>query len=117
MGPIIDYIEAINRKEAPQWDEKLGLHSEAILQEMHGLVASPDETLEMDMFIELLRNTLQRLLNVEVPANLILKVVGPLVPMNMEPTPGNALHILRSSLSAKHGWPCHGCSAQQVASC
>ena len=100
-GPIIDYIEAIHREEAPQWNEKLGLHKEAILQEMKGLVASPDEALEMDMFIEILRNTIKIKLNVDVPAKLILKVVGPVVPLSMDPTPSNAMHILRSSLSAK----------------
>ena len=77
------------------------MHKEAMLQEMTGIVPSPDEALEMDMFIELLRNTIKMKLKVDVPAEFIMKVVGPVVPLSMDPTPSNAMHILRSSLSAK----------------
>ena len=41
------------------------------------------------------------LLKVDVPARLSQKVVGPIVPLSLDATAGNALHLLRSSLGAK----------------
>ena len=41
------------------------------------------------------------LLKVQVPAKMIWKVVGPIVPLSLHATPSNALHLLRSSVSAK----------------
>ena len=55
----------------------------------------------MDPWVEFVQSTLARLLKVHVPTRLITQVVAPIVPVTLEPTPANAMHLLRSSLCAK----------------
>ena len=75
-GPIIEYIEAICRDEAPEWTKNLGLNHATILSEMLGIVGAPGETLEMDMFLDFIQKTLYRLLKVHVPAKWLCKWWG-----------------------------------------
>ena len=69
---------------------------------MAGIVMSADETMVMDMWIELTKATICKLLKVDVPKRLILQVMSPMLPVvfQIAPTPANALHLLRS------GWCC-----------
>ena len=103
--PVIEYLEALSENAAPKWTKSLGLNQAAILSEMHGLVAQAEETLEMDLWIEFIQKTLQRLLKVHVPTRLILQVVSHIFPLSMQPTPANALHLLRSSLCERFVGP------------
>ena len=73
----------------------------AIVAEMAGVVLSASETLDMDMFVMFIRDTLFRLLQVHVPTRLIWQVVSPVVPFQAEPTRATAMHILRSSLCSQ----------------
>ena len=89
--PIIEHIEALSRDAAPHWKESLGLNQAAILSEMHGVVSSADETLDMDQWIEFIQKNLMRLLSVQGPTRLIMQVMSPIVPLSMQSTRANAL--------------------------
>ena len=99
--PVIEYMEALSTGETPQWTESLGLNHAALLSEMQGIVSSADESLDMDQWVEFIQKTLWRLLKVHVPIRLIMQVVSPIVPLSMQSTPANALHLLRSALCVK----------------
>ena len=53
------------------------------------------------MFIYFSQKTLYKILEMHMPTKLVKAVVGVLVPLTLEKTPSNALHLLRSSLCAK----------------
>ena len=98
---VLDYIESIMRDSAPEWTESLGKNHSGILSEMQGVLPGADDTLPIADWVELVRNTLSRLVSIDVPARLILKVVSPIVPLSLACTPANAMHILRSSCCSK----------------
>ena len=99
--PLLKYIEDLGNEAQPEWSKSLEVNHSAIVAEMDGIVPSPAKTMDMDSWIEYLQSTLQRILHVHVPTRLVGRVVAPIVPLNMEPTPSNALLILRSSLCQK----------------
>ena len=68
---------------------------------MEGIVTSPNETMDMDDWVEHMQQEIMRLLEVQVPSRLILQVVAPIVPLSFPPTAATALHLLRSSLCSK----------------
>ena len=77
------------------------MNMKAIQLDMVGVVAEPEESLVMDEWIEFLKETLLRLAGVEVPTRMVLEVVSPVVPLSLDTTRANALHLLRSSLCCK----------------
>jgi len=98
--PLIEYMDSCTSEPAPVWTKNLALNHTALLAEMAGTVMGADEPLEMDKWIEFIKDTLCRLLKVDVPSRFILQVMSPVVPFHVAPTPANALHLLRS------GWCC-----------
>ena len=68
---------------------------------MEGIVTSPNETMDMDAWVEYIQQEIIKLLEVQMPSRLILQVVAPIVPLSFPPTAANALHLLRSSLCSK----------------
>ena len=98
--PLIEYMDSCTSEPAPVWTKNLALNHTALLAEMAGIVMSADEPLEMDKWIEFIKDTLCRLLKVDVPSRFILQVMSPVVPFHVAPTPANALHLLR------FGWCC-----------
>ena len=83
------------------WTKNLALNHTALLAEMAGIVMGADKPLEMDKWIEFIKDTLCRLLKVDVPNRLILQVMSPMVPFHVAPTPASALHLLRSGWCSK----------------
>ena len=81
---------------------------------MSGVVMGPDQVLDMDSWVELIQETLVRLLKVRVPARLILKVVSSVVPWRLDPTPANAMHLLRSSLCCRLVGPAMAAQANRL---
>jgi hypothetical protein len=98
--PLIEYMDLFTLDHAPEWTETLALHHTALLSEMDGIIASANESMDMDLWIEFISETLNTLLKVHVPKRLIMQVLSPIVPFHLAPTPANALHLLRS------GWCC-----------
>ena len=84
-----------------QRKESLDLHHRALVTEMEGIVTSPNETMDMDAWVEYMQQEIMRLLEVQVPSRLILQVVAPIVPLSFPPAAATALHLLRSSLCSK----------------
>ena len=99
--PIIQHIESICKDESIVEPEGLDKHKEAILAEMSGVVSSASEVMSFDDWVQLIQDTLRRLVQVEVPIRLIAKVTSSIVPLSLDATPANAMHILRSSLCSK----------------
>ena len=99
--PLIEYMDACTSEPAPVWTKNLALNHTALLAEMAGIVMGADEPLGMDKWIEFIQDTLCRLLKVDVPSRLILKVMSPMVPFYVAPTAANALHLLRSGWCSK----------------
>ena len=99
--PILEHIDSLADEASPGWTEQLGLHQSAILSEMAGTVGAAGEPMDMDDWVEYLTSTLHKHLQVQVPKRLVMEVMSPIVPMHLDATPSNALHMLRSSLCAK----------------
>ena len=99
--PLLEYIEDVCNDAQPEWSKSLETNHSAIVAEMDGIVLGPAKTMDMASWIEHRQSILQRILHVHVPTRLLEKVVAPIVPLTMEPTPANALLILRSSLCQK----------------
>ena len=99
--PLIEYMDACTSEPAPVWTKNLALNHTALLAEMAGIVMGADEPLGMDKWVELIKDTLCRLLKVDVPSRLILQVMSPMVPFYVAPTPASALHLLRSGWCSK----------------
>jgi hypothetical protein len=99
--PIIGYVEDLAGGHKPKWTSDLQHNHTTLLREMEGIVLSADDTMSVDNWIGLIRQTLMRLVGVDVPVSLVSQTIGLLVPFNMNATPANAMHILRSSLAAK----------------
>ena len=79
-APLLEYMDSFTSEAAPGWTENLALNHTALLSEMAGIVMSADEPMEMDKWIEFIRETLCRLLKVDVPKRLILQVMSPMAP-------------------------------------
>ena len=75
--PLIEYMDACTSEPAPVWTKNLALNHTALLAEMAGIVMGAGEPLGMDKWIEFIQDTLCRLLKVDVPSRLILKVMSP----------------------------------------
>ncbi len=99
--PIIGYVEDLAGGHKPKWTSALQHNHTTLLREMEGIVLSADDTMSVDNWIGLIRQTLVRLVGVDVPVSLVSQKIGHLVPFNMAATPANAMHILRSSLAAQ----------------
>ena len=99
--PLIEHVDSLGKDPDHQRREGLDLHHKALVTEMEGIVPSPDETMDMDAWVEYIQHTLLRILEVHVPSRLILQVVAPIVPLSLQPTAASALHLLRSSLCSK----------------
>jgi hypothetical protein len=99
--PIISYVETLASGHKPKWTSALQHNHTTLLREMEGIVLSADDTMSVDNWIGLIRQTLVRLVGVDVPVSLVSQTIGHLVPFNMAATPANAMHILRSSLAAQ----------------
>ena len=99
--PLIEHVEGLGKDPDHQRRKGLDLHHKALVTEMEGIVPSPDETMDMDAWVEYIQQTLLRTLEVHVPSRLILQVVAPVVPLSLQPTAASALHLLRSSLCSK----------------
>ena len=100
--PIIKFIESLTgTDDDAEMTVSLKKNNQAILNEMSGIVDSPDSTMDMDEWAEFVRTQLLKFADVHVPTRLILQIIGPLVPLSLEPTPANAMHLLRTSLCCK----------------
>ena len=80
--------------------ENLTKHFAALKSEMIGKVPSPDTELTMDDWVSYMHETLLKILEVEVPRDLILHVVSPMQ-FDIELTRANAVHFLRTELCCK----------------
>ena len=99
--PLIEHLECDGTCPDKQRKESLDLHHKALVAEMEGIIANPNETMDMDAWVEYMQQEIMRLLEVQVPSRLILQVVAPIVPLSLQPTAASALHLLRSSLCSK----------------
>ena len=99
--PLIEFLETSAKGGSVVWTKTLALHQKVLLLEMQGIVLNAEEPLDMDLWIQFVQGTLQRLLGVKVPSGLIMTIMGPLVPLHAPATRANALHLLRSSLCSK----------------
>ena len=102
--PVIQYMEKlIANPGAPEceWTSQLECNHKALLAEMAGVSVDANENMDIDGWVLFLKQELWKKLRVEVPEKLILDVCAPVVPLQVAPTPANALHLLRSSLCSK----------------
>ena len=67
---------------------------------MSGLVSEPDTTIIMDEWLLYVQGTIQRLVDVTVPEDLLLNAWGAIVPWTLAPTRANALSMLRAHACA-----------------
>ena len=112
-GPVVDYLDSAAEGE-PVWTKQLAWNHSMLNQEMQGIIAACDEPMEMDMWVEYIRGVLLKLLKVDVPTQLILQVVSPVVPFHLQPTPANGLHLLRSGLCGKLVGPALGAQTNRL---
>ena len=56
--PLIEHVEHIGTDPNHQRNECLNLHHKALVTEMEGIVTSPDETMDMDVWVEYIQHTL-----------------------------------------------------------
>ena len=99
--PVPVHVSTTSAFTYPLWTKNLALNHTALLAEMAGIVMGADKPLEMDKWIEFIKDTLCRLLKVDVPSRLILQVMSPMVPFYVAPTPASALSLLRSGWRSK----------------
>ena len=83
--PLIEHVECLGKDPDHQRKESLDLHHKALVTEMEGIVTSPNETMDMDAWVEYMQQEIMRLLEVQVPSRLILQVVAPIVPLSFPP--------------------------------
>ena len=94
--PLLLHIEALLTGRPAPWTSKLAKHQDVLVLEMRGLVSEPDTTISMDEWLLYVQGTIQRLVDVTVPEDLLLNALGPIVPFSLDPTRANALSILRA---------------------
>jgi len=99
--PILHWIDDLAKGQEPPWPEHLEKNKMALQQEMMGIVIGADEAVSIDEWVEFLRKTILRLVDVDVPSRLVLAVMSPLAPLHIETTRAFGLHVLRSSLCSK----------------
>ena len=112
--PLLEYLNTFTPESAPQWTQKLGMNQQVLLAEMSGTVMAADEAMDMDSWVTFIEETLFRLLSVHVPKRLILQVVSPMAPFHLDPTPANALHLLRSDWCSKLVGPALAAQANRL---
>ena len=95
--PVVEYVDSLTPESAPDMTQALALNQAVLVAEMAGTVPGADETLDIDSWLEFIRDYLLKLLEVHVPLRLISQVMSPVVPFCLAPTRANALHLLRSS--------------------
>ena len=99
--PVLCYIQGLVDGGSPSWTPTLAKNHEALILEMDGTVQSPEETMPTDAWFEFIKDTIFRLVGIEVPLRLLVQILTPLVPLTLETTPANAMHVLRSSICSK----------------
>ena len=96
--PILRYIEKLAIGEDTKWSKSLGVNHEALSLEMDGVVTGCQRVMHMDEWFDFVKKKVYDLAGVEISIKSIKNVVSLIVPLHLEPTRANALHILRSSL-------------------
>ena len=81
--PVLEYLDSFILEAAPECTDKVAVNQKALLSEMAGVVVSADESMNMDKWIEFIKETLFRLLQVDVPTRLILQVMSPMAPFHV----------------------------------
>ena len=114
-APVLEYMDSLASDAAPgSPTASVVVHQESLLTEMAGVVVGADESMDMDKWIEFVKETLLRLLQVDVPSRLIAQVLSPIVPVRIASTPANAMHILRSSWCCKLVGPALAAQASRM---
>jgi hypothetical protein len=112
--PLIDNIDDLANDPPCMLSAKLKNNEAAILMEMKGIVSSADVVLTLDSWIEFIRDTLLKVVGMNVPTRLIIEVVSPVAPLKLATTPANAMHLLRSSLCSKLVGPALAAQANRL---
>ena len=94
--PVLQYIEALLKDRTTPWTSTLAKHQELLILEMQGVVTQPDESMPIDDWMQFMQETLQRLVDVTVPLELLQEVLSAIVPLSLHATRANALSILRT---------------------
>ena len=92
--PLLEYIEALVAGRPAPWTSKLAKHAGVLVLEMRGLVSEPDTSLIMDDWLLYVQGTIKRLVDVTVPQDVLLNVLGAIVPFTLAPARANGLSIL-----------------------
>ena len=100
-----------------QRNECLDLHHKALVTEMEGIATSPDETMDMDAWVEYIQHTLLRILEVHVPSRLILQVVAPIAPFEFAAHSSICFAPVEIFLVFQAGGPCNGYPSKQEDPC
>ena len=95
--PILKYIERITQGSPTPWTSRLQKHQELVTLEMRGVVTQAEDTMPIDEWLDFMQETLQRLVDVTVPDDLLREVLLAIVPVHLHPTRANAMNILRCS--------------------
>ena len=99
--PVMLYIESLFKDPACTMDPQVKMNETALSLEMQGIVNSPEDHMPLDDWVELIQKYLLKYLDVLVPVAHIMQVVSCVAPLCLEPTPANAMHLLRSSVCRK----------------
>ena len=99
--PVIQHIEAISSDRSASEPKGLQNNKAALIAEMSGIVPRAEEPMPFDEWVQFIRDTLMRLLHLDVPVRLIAQVTSVVAPLDLYTTPANAMHLLRSSLCSK----------------
>ena len=74
--PLLRYIEALVVGRPSQWTSALSKHAQVLILEMQGLVPEPDTPLIMDDWPVYVHDTLNRLVDVTVPQDVLCNSLG-----------------------------------------
>ena len=99
--PLIEYIDTLASGHEAEWTETLDRHVEALTAEMQGIVPSPGEALDFDLWVQLICQTLRDHLAVDVPHELVAHATSSVVPNPLPTTPAMAMILIRSSLCSR----------------
>ena len=94
--PMVQYLESFVAGRPAPWTSKLAKHAGVLVLEMRGLVPEPDTSLIMDDWLLYVQGTIKRLVDVTVPQDVLLNVLGAIVPCTLAPTRANGLSCLRA---------------------
>ena len=95
--PLLKFVGVLGKSADPPWTDDLKVHAETINGEIGAVVVSAGEHVTVDDWVEFIRRTLERILGIAVPTELIQAVAAPVAPVSLSCTRANALHFLRSS--------------------